>query len=49
MQGPRDRIDEMKIWLQKTGSPASRIDQAVISNERDIEEYEFSDFSVHRE
>ncbi|KAK8793675.1 hypothetical protein WA171_002808 [Blastocystis sp. BT1] len=49
MQGPRDRIDEMKIWLQKTGSPASRIDQAVFSNERDIEEYEFSDFSVHRE
>uniref|UniRef100_A0A672G0D3 Acylphosphatase-like domain-containing protein n=1 Tax=Salarias fasciatus TaxID=181472 RepID=A0A672G0D3_SALFA len=36
IQGPEDQVKEMKFWLKNVGSPSSRIDRAVFSNERDI-------------
>ncbi|CAI9546518.1 unnamed protein product [Staurois parvus] len=36
----------MKNWLQKVGSPMSRIDKAVFSNERQIANVEFSNFKT---
>ena len=39
LEGESPKIDVMKKWLQTTGSPSSRIDKAVFSNEKDITEY----------
>ncbi|KAG8229539.1 hypothetical protein J437_LFUL009013 [Ladona fulva] len=46
MEGPKKEIDQMKHWLQYTGSPMSRIDKAVFTNEKDIDKYSFTNFSV---
>uniref|UniRef100_UPI0037E7DA44 acylphosphatase-2-like n=1 Tax=Semicossyphus pulcher TaxID=241346 RepID=UPI0037E7DA44 len=46
IQGPPDRIHDMKLWLKSVGSPSSRIDRAVFSNERDISKLEVSGFST---
>ena len=48
MQGTRERIEEMKDWLQNTGSPMSSIDHAEFSDEREIQEAEFPDFCIRR-
>ncbi|ODN05749.1 Acylphosphatase-1 [Orchesella cincta] len=41
MEGPRPEIEQMKHWLQNTGSPMSRISRAVFKNEKVIEAYSF--------
>ncbi|CAL8101140.1 unnamed protein product [Orchesella dallaii] len=41
MEGPRPAIDLMKHWLQHTGSPMSRISQAVFKSEKTIDAYSF--------
>ncbi|XP_061086841.1 acylphosphatase-2-like isoform X1 [Conger conger] len=46
VQGPSDRVREMKSWLSKVGSPSSRIDRAVFSNERDIAKLEMRGFGT---
>ena len=46
LEGTNETIEAMKIWLQKEGSPSSRIDQAVFKNEREIQEYSFPGFSI---
>ncbi|XP_066249595.1 acylphosphatase-2 isoform X2 [Euwallacea similis] len=46
LEGVPSKLEEMKKWLQKTGSPQSRIDTAIFSNEHDISEYSFDSFSI---
>ncbi|XP_071372007.1 acylphosphatase-2-like isoform X2 [Centroberyx affinis] len=46
VQGPADRVNEMKDWLRNVGSPSSRIDRAVFSNEKDISKQEIRGFST---
>uniref|UniRef100_A0AAR2K6T5 Acylphosphatase 2 n=1 Tax=Pygocentrus nattereri TaxID=42514 RepID=A0AAR2K6T5_PYGNA len=46
VQGPRQQVHEMKVWLSKEGSPSSRITRAVFKNERDISKLELSGFST---
>ncbi|XP_006638476.3 acylphosphatase-2 [Lepisosteus oculatus] len=46
VQGPPDKVKEMKVWLSKVGSPGSRIDRAVFSNERDISKLEYKGFNT---
>ncbi|KPP79048.1 hypothetical protein Z043_101398 [Scleropages formosus] len=46
VQGPTDKVREMKVWLSKVGSPSSRIDRAVFSNERDIPKLEMRGFGT---
>ncbi|XP_036401155.1 acylphosphatase-2-like isoform X2 [Megalops cyprinoides] len=46
VQGPADKVREMKAWLSKVGSPSSRIDRAVFSNERDIPKLEIRGFGT---
>uniref|UniRef100_A0A3Q2ZZ13 acylphosphatase n=1 Tax=Kryptolebias marmoratus TaxID=37003 RepID=A0A3Q2ZZ13_KRYMA len=46
IQGPADRVNDMKHWLKNVGSPSSRIDRAVFSNERDISKLEILNFST---
>ncbi|NXT99283.1 ACYP2 protein, partial [Buphagus erythrorhynchus] len=46
VQGPEERVNEMKSWLSKVGSPSSRIDKTNFSNEKEISKLEFSDFNT---
>ncbi|XP_042231599.1 acylphosphatase-2-like isoform X2 [Homarus americanus] len=46
VEGPREMVMLMKNWLQKTGSPSSRIDKVEFKNEKEIQEYTFKHFSV---
>ncbi|KAM9732621.1 acylphosphatase-2 [Menidia menidia] len=46
VQGPADRVCDMKNWLKNVGSPSSRIDRAVFTNERNISKLEIHGFST---
>ncbi|KAJ8392403.1 hypothetical protein AAFF_G00075280 [Aldrovandia affinis] len=46
VQGPPDKVRDMKSWLSKVGSPSSRITRAVFSNERDIPKLEMRGFGT---
>ncbi|KAL1006212.1 hypothetical protein UPYG_G00069320 [Umbra pygmaea] len=46
VQGPYNKVNEMKMWLRKVGSPSSRIDRAEFSNERDISKMEIHGFGT---
>ncbi|EEB13738.1 Acylphosphatase-2, putative [Pediculus humanus corporis] len=48
IQGERKNIDEMKNWLQYKGSPYSKIEKAVFSEEKEIDEFSFNNFFVKR-
>lgn len=43
LEGETSKIAAMKKWLQTTGSPSSRIDKAVFSNEKSVNEHQFSE------
>uniref|UniRef100_K1PP16 acylphosphatase n=1 Tax=Magallana gigas TaxID=29159 RepID=K1PP16_MAGGI len=45
-QGPQDKVKVMKEWLEKEGSPESRVDRAEFKNERTISKLEFESFTV---
>ena len=45
-QGENSRVELMKRWLCKVGSPSSRIDKCDIKNEKDITELEFVKFEI---
>ncbi|NWR17518.1 ACYP2 protein, partial [Emberiza fucata] len=46
VQGPEERVNEMKSWLSKVGSPSSRIDKTNFSNEKEISKLDFSSFNT---
>ncbi|NXM77864.1 ACYP2 protein, partial [Serilophus lunatus] len=46
VQGPEDKVNAMKSWLSKVGSPSSRIDRTNFSNEKEISKLDFSGFST---
>ncbi|XP_053133637.1 acylphosphatase-2-like isoform X2 [Hemicordylus capensis] len=46
VQGPKEKVEIMKNWLRSVGSPMSRIDRAVFSNERAISSLEFQSFAT---
>ncbi|XP_053923175.1 acylphosphatase-1 [Cuculus canorus] len=46
MQGPADRVRELQEWLQKVGSPQSRISRAEFTNEKKIVALEHMDFQI---
>ncbi|NWU66796.1 ACYP2 protein, partial [Pterocles burchelli] len=46
IQGPEDKVNAMKSWLSKVGSPSSRIDRTNFSNEKEISKLDFSGFST---
>uniref|UniRef100_A0A3B4VG11 Acylphosphatase-2-like n=1 Tax=Seriola dumerili TaxID=41447 RepID=A0A3B4VG11_SERDU len=46
IQGPPGKVNDMKLWLKSVGSPSSRIDRAVFSNEREISKLEIHGFST---
>ncbi|XP_069064568.1 acylphosphatase-1 isoform X1 [Pleurodeles waltl] len=46
LQGPTSQVREMQTWLQKKGSPKSKITRAEFNNERKITKLEHSDFRI---
>ncbi|XP_013099425.1 acylphosphatase-2-like [Stomoxys calcitrans] len=48
LEGPQNSLNEMKDWLKNRGSPSSRIDKAVFSEMKPIENYTFTSFGVRR-
>ncbi|XP_055857201.1 acylphosphatase-2-like [Episyrphus balteatus] len=48
LEGELNKINEMKHWLQTKGSPQSRIDKAVFSEAKEIDDYSFSEFGIKR-
>ncbi|XP_003787968.1 acylphosphatase-2 [Otolemur garnettii] len=46
VQGPEEKVESMKSWLSKIGSPSSRIDRTNFSNEKTISKLEYSNFSI---
>lgn len=48
LQGPLGAIEDMKIWLQKVGSPKSKIEKASFRNEGPISNSAFRTFEIRR-
>ncbi|XP_063002280.1 acylphosphatase-2-like [Elgaria multicarinata webbii] len=46
VQGPKDKVEIMKNWLRSVGSPMSRINHAVFTNEREVTSLEFQSFTT---
>ncbi|XP_030051705.1 acylphosphatase-2 [Microcaecilia unicolor] len=46
VQGPEDKVNSMKVWLSKVGSPSSRIDRTQFSDEKEIHKLEFKGFNT---
>uniref|UniRef100_A0A8D0L5H5 acylphosphatase n=1 Tax=Sphenodon punctatus TaxID=8508 RepID=A0A8D0L5H5_SPHPU len=46
LQGPAAKVRQLQEWLQKTGSPKSRINKAEFRNEKKITVLEHSDFCI---
>ena len=47
-QGASAQIDTMMKWLEKTGSPQSRIDSCNFSNDRIVEKLDYEEFTIRR-
>lgn len=48
LEGPEEKINEMKYWLEKTGSPSSIISRAVFSQMSPIEALNYTEFKIRR-
>ncbi|KAM3920595.1 acylphosphatase-2-like [Leptodactylus fuscus] len=46
VQGSKEKVEIMKNWLRNVGSPMSRIDNTVFTNERQIQEVQYTDFKT---
>ncbi len=48
MEGRKEDINQMKIWLRTKGSPKSKITKAEFSNEKTITQLNGKSFSVNK-
>lgn len=48
VQGPQPAVQVMKHWLEHKGSPMSTIVKTIFSDEKEIEQSEFSSFEIKR-
>lgn len=48
IEGSQDKINLMKQWLEKTGSPSSRISKAVFSPLRTIDKPVYENFTIRK-
>ncbi|XP_048381191.1 acylphosphatase-2-like isoform X1 [Stegostoma tigrinum] len=46
VQGSVENVNFMMNWLKSVGSPMSRIDKALFTNEREISKLDFNNFST---
>lgn len=48
IEGPEDKINLMKQWLEKTGSPSSNITKAVFSPLKTIDKSVYQNFVIRK-
>ncbi|XP_029052140.1 acylphosphatase-1-like [Osmia bicornis bicornis] len=48
IEGEKDKVEQMKHWLQYTGSPQSAVDKAEFRNEKEISAPSFSNFTIKK-
>ncbi|KAK2576684.1 hypothetical protein KPH14_005345 [Odynerus spinipes] len=48
LEGEEKKVEEMKHWLQQTGSPNSVIDKAIFQNEKEITSPSFASFEIRK-
>lgn len=48
IEGPEDKINLMKQWLEKTGSPSSHITKAVFSSLKTVVEPVYGSFIIRK-
>ncbi|XP_001607421.1 acylphosphatase-1 [Nasonia vitripennis] len=48
IEGERNKVEEMKTWLQRTGSPQSAIDKAEFRNEKILDGTTLEKFSIKK-
>lgn len=48
MEGERTNVDQMKEWLQKTGSPSSKVTKVQFKNEKSISKLTGNIFEIRR-
>ena len=48
MEGQRTNVDQMKNWLQTTGSPKSKITKVEFTNEKSITKLTGHTFDIRR-
>ncbi|XP_026468095.1 acylphosphatase-2-like isoform X2 [Ctenocephalides felis] len=46
LEGTPRSVDEMKSWLQKIGSPSSKIEKAEFSNEKTVTKPQYRHFKI---
>ncbi|CAD8073507.1 unnamed protein product [Paramecium primaurelia] len=46
VQGDQKKCEEMIHWLSNVGSPKSKIEKMIKTNEREIDKLQYKDFSV---
>ncbi|XP_034232161.1 acylphosphatase-2-like isoform X1 [Thrips palmi] len=46
LEGEASQVEKMKVWLQRTGSPESKIDKAEFRNVKEIDSYTFTSFDI---
>lgn len=47
-EGVEDRVKEMQTWLRVKGSPRSRIDEAIFTNEKRIDTHSHTTFQIKK-
>lgn len=48
IEGPEDKINQMKQWLEKTGSPSSCINRAVFTSLKPTDKSVYETFAIRR-
>ncbi|KAF7390174.1 acylphosphatase-1-like [Vespula maculifrons] len=48
LEGESTKVEEMKRWLQSTGSPQSAIEKAIFRNEKEITKPSFTSFDIRK-
>ncbi|XP_039970219.1 acylphosphatase-2 [Bactrocera neohumeralis] len=46
IEGSPEAFEQMKVWLQKTGSPTCRIEKVDFSEPKKLPDYTFTNFSI---
>ncbi|XP_030374804.1 acylphosphatase-1 [Scaptodrosophila lebanonensis] len=46
IQGNSNAMHEMKLWLERTGSPTSRIDKCVFGETAELPQYTHEEFTI---
>ncbi|KAM7349508.1 acylphosphatase-2-like [Cochliomyia hominivorax] len=46
IEAPSEEFAQMKTWLEKTGSPTSRIDKVIFTDTKELDNFTFETFTI---